>query len=680
MVEFQMPALVLLVEPDQVRVAQRDAAGCVLSLKGKPLALLQETTLLELEPLPVGEALAARLTAAHLDKKKISGEALHRAAAHFALEDCGEFLSHLNGSEFVGGCRDRLVLALALEAASCWFETFAPLCLRPREVVEKRLAEEAHLFRAIGSARLLAKEMKRAVRGEIDPLSVLALPEFSALEKPLHEWLLYGGEESDAEGPLAEFLARFQVENRSPGSFLRELFLKTGRLSERELDAAATLQEEPFSESALADAATIESRFDEALDISSLGFFTIDDATTRDRDDAIAFQVEPDGRLTFHVAVTDVAGFIPPGSALDSEAQKRAATAYLPEGALPMLPPVLSEDRLSLSPGADRVALVVSVRLDKEGVVQGRQISLAKIQSMAALTYEAADEWITEGRRLARQPKTPEDSLGTAALTPQKVLAYSFYKMDRTAESWRQARRRQGGVLLAHPEWKIQAAANGQTELVATDQDTPARRLVAEAMILYNTQLAAYCREREIAALFRSQEILPELQGVQLEPYNALAFQDALTKMRKATLSTHLLPHEGLGVEAYLQTTSPLRRYADLVMQRQIRAVLLGETPPYTTETLEALIPLLERKTRRIAQAERKAKLKQLIRHLATTPGREYQATVLRRAMGETWVELCEFPIQAILENGNTLQIGDVLPVRVAVTDAAREVLRFRRG
>ena len=314
-------------------------------------------------------------------------------------------------------------------------------------------------------------------------------------------------------------------------------------------------------------------------DLTALSMFTVDEATTLDIDDGLSLEKREDGYL-LGIHISDASVLVAPGSALDVEAYRRMASLYLPERTIPMLPRRLCEEMGSLTPEQSRMALSLLVSLGEDYRVLSWEAVPSVVQSKARLTYEEVDRAL-EGTEL-----------------PQAATLRTLHDVARTL---RQQRLQDGAVEFRRPELKVWVEEGGDIG-VKVEGPTPARRLVAEFMVLTNRLLAEFCRDRSIPAVFRHQ---PRTSLEDLPEANETVWTYlALRRMRPGELSVDPKPHGTLGLQAYLQATSPLRRYPDMVLQRQIVRYLQDGAPQYDRETLASLLYPAEMRLRELSRTE----------------------------------------------------------------------------
>lgn len=362
---------------------------------------------------------------------------------------------------------------------------------------------------------------------------------------------------------------------------------------------------------------------------------TIDDARTRELDDALSAEPRPGGgwRLAIHIA--DPAALVPDGSAVDREALERGTTHYFPDGKLLMLPAVLSEHAASLNPGERRPAVSFLAELDARGSVETFAIERSWIAVSERLTYDEVDARIAAG----------DAALG------------ALHACARARLDLRLAR---GAVHLSGPEAEL-AVEGGEPRFRIRDRDAPSQVAVAESMILAGDLAARRLVEAGVEAIYRwqaepldlpdapssdappdaSADAAPDVtdaeSGVAGGPggpagsggHDPVGAHETRRRLRRAETSLRPRRHASLALDAYVQVTSPLRRYQDLAMQRQLLAAVERGSARYDREALQAIAATTDLAERRARRAEREARDYWTLRWLAARTGEELEATVL---------------------------------------------------
>ncbi|MEY8437329.1 VacB/RNase II family 3'-5' exoribonuclease [Atopobiaceae bacterium 24-176] len=365
------------------------------------------------------------------------------------------------------------------------------------------------------------------------------------------------------------------------------------------------------------------------LDLRDVACVTVDPQGARDYDDAV-FARKTEHGYEVSVSIADVTHYVAPGSSLDIEAASRTCSVYLADRVLPMLPEQLSCDVCSLVPGLDRLAMNVTVQLDRAGSVTGSAIAPAVIRSRARLEYGQVDE-------LLGGAMEPGD-LPVCEGSPE-VVAESLAALDEVAYKRKTLRHRRGSIDFASSESKVKVDAQGRPVGVARRRATSATELVEEAMLLANETVAAHLAQRSVATAFRVHEqpspddlgrVVPVLkefdlvdatQAAAVAAGDPFAIEGVLERARgtaaELLVSTLLLRamkraiylprndgHYALGAKAYCHFTSPIRRYPDMLVHRALRALAQGKLSSREWRAAERLLP---QRCRDCSDGERRA-------------------------------------------------------------------------
>lgn len=285
-------------------------------------------------------------------------------------------------------------------------------------------------------------------------------------------------------------------------------------------------------------------------DLREHAIFAVDDADTREIDDGLHFERLDDGwSLGVHIA--DVAAWVRSESTLDREARSRGLTHYMPDQVLPMLPQVLSFDVASLRPGEDRLALSLLVDFDEDFQLRSWRFARSVVRVHASLTYEEADERIA------------------AELSP-------WVELHRLATVLQEERLERGASRFDRRDCKVRVFEDDRIVVKTSARNSAAQVVVSEAMILANRLAAKFCSEKKVPIVYRVQP------GQRLP--------DGRVRLERLKVGVHPGPHMGLGIDGYTQATSPLRRYGDLCVQRQLSALVEGVSPPMDEEAMTQVV------------------------------------------------------------------------------------------
>ncbi|MEM6657642.1 MAG: ribonuclease R [Pseudomonadota bacterium] len=399
-------------------------------------------------------------------------------------------------------------------------------------------------------------------------------------------------------------------------------------------------------------------------DLRDMPLLTIDPSDARDHDDACYAHADdhpgnPGGHVIW-VAIADVAAYVQPGTALDREARKRGNSSYFPDRVVPMLPDRLSGDLCSLHQGVPRTCIAVRMQINADGDKIGHRFVRGLMRSAASLSYAEVQQAIDGD---------PNDRTGPLLDTVLKPL-YAAYAALKTARAARQP------LELDLPERKIVLSDKGDVESVAFRDRLDAHRLIEEFMILANVAAAETLISKRRPLLFRvHEEPAPEKleslretaqaaglnlakgQVLQTRHLNALlnaaaGTEDAelinlttLRSMAQAYYNPENFGHFGLALRNYAHFTSPIRRYADLIVHRAlISAHGWGADGLSDTEIarLEETATHISDTERRSMMAERDTTDRYLAAYLSERVGNEFTGRISGIARFGAFVKMDE--------------------------------------
>ncbi len=514
-------------------------------------------------------------------------------------------------------------------------KTFEPRSADDLQQLQEQLAAEARSAEEIDQLELTLKRCRKARQLE------------EGLAQRL-ERLLRGAEDRELTQALARLSGNPQAEafnlllaakHLSPTASLAVLQADIGERHAEAVRAHAEQLEPPTAVQVKASA------------------FSIDDPDTLEVDDALSVS-EEDGLLRVDIDIADAAAFVRAGDPVDREALRRAATLYLPTGPIYMLPGRIGRELGSLQEGRERPALRTSVWLDSSGQVQRQQLERTFIRVAERLDYDTADELLAQG-------ETP---------TAHCLRLLSDLAVKRTA-----LRKAAGSMSFQRPEWKIFVSEDGaEIGVKRLVMDSPSRALVAEMMILTNSIAAQEAQTRGIPLIYRVQpaptEKLPEV-----DPRDPAIFVKMRGLLKPATLSLQPEAHWGLGLSAYTQISSPLRRYADLVMQRQLCANLAGEAPPHDAQELYKVLAAAEATERENRRLEATVTIRWAMEYVQRMEQKQgLEGIVQAEAAGGYRVELSVCGVHGILVDKKRYQPGEKILVDVTSVKPRKRQLRLK--
>ena len=435
---------------------------------------------------------------------------------------------------------------------------------------------------------------------------------------------------------------------------------------------------------------------------------TIDPVDARDFDDAISLERIEGRRWRLWVHIADVSHYVRPGSALDKESRRRGNSTYLIDRVIPMLPEELSNELCSLKPGVDRLARSVEFVLTNSGRIEQAKFHSTVICSKQRFSYEEA--------------------MAVLEREPTGGIEWMLHDAHRLAQQLRQARFRAGALDLDVPERKVLLDAKGRVSEVRRVENDVSHQLIEEFMLLANEAVAREIKRRRAGAIhrvhdvpdtekldnLRAQAALMGLRAGNLadqkqagkflaslkdHPLGDVFRIGYLRCMKRACYSTEPIGHYGLAKEDYVHFTSPIRRYADLIVHRVVyqRARLDAEA----LATAADHISLTERNS---ADAELDSKLIKLLSHLQRQLDRRkpetYTATVTEVRNIGAMVDITELGLKGLVKRlslsddryrfvpergrlvgrlrGNEIAPGDQLRVQVESIDLQKKQADFR--
>ncbi len=451
------------------------------------------------------------------------------------------------------------------------------------------------------------------------------------------------------------------------------------------------------------------------IDLRKKFIFTCDPVTARDYDDALSLETDRKGNRILGVHIADVSHYVRPGSALDREAYRRSTSVYLCDRVVPMLPEELCNGVCSLVPNEDRLAFSVFMTFDRNGEMVKREFAKSVIRSKVRLTYEQVMAVISRkpgGSANSRESRT--------------ILA-----INALAQQLRGRRFAAGALDLEVPEAEIILDRNGEMTGIVTRPYDESHQMIEECMVAANEAVAKELWTRGVKILARLHEapdpekilmLRAELRGlgvkmgnignpkvfaqflrsIKRNPLYPTLSTMILRSMKKAVYDPTTIGHFGLAKKYYAHFTSPIRRYPDLTLHRQLAAYLEkrnAKVPPkllakwaeHTSEreeiAAEAERGLLEIKKYRLLEAQLNSR--QII---------EYDAVISKCMPFGCFVEIPELAVSGLVHvsllsrkfvrfnesdqslsayGGGSWRTGDRLKVHVAKVDFRQRRIDF---
>ena len=457
-------------------------------------------------------------------------------------------------------------------------------------------------------------------------------------------------------------------------------------------------------------------------DMRSLALITIDPPDARDHDDAVwaAPDDDPENKGGFNVvvAIADVAAYVKPGSAIDKEARLRGNSVYFPDRVVPMLPERLSTDLCSLRGNEDRPAFACFMTFDRSGNKKKHHFERIWMRSSAKLSYAQAQAAI--------------DGLGDDTTTP--LLEPVLKPLWRAYEAVKTARDKRQPLELDLPERKLILDDDGNIERVVTPERLDAHKLIEEFMIQANVSAAETLEAHKTPLIFRVHESpapekvdalakfletlgLSAPKGVVMQPQHFnrilaaarggpnenLVSQTVLRSQSQAVYTPDNQGHFGLNLRRYAHFTSPIRRYADLIVHRAlITALKLGDDGLSAEDigSLDEISGVLCVTERRAMLAERETTDRLIAHYLRGHLGADFAARISGIVGAGIFVTLVDsgadgfIPVSTLGDeyyvydeeahrmvgerSGETYRMGDMVDVRLMEVTPIVGGLRFK--
>lgn len=387
-------------------------------------------------------------------------------------------------------------------------------------------------------------------------------------------------------------------------------------------------------------------------DKTALEVYSVDDISTKDIDDAISFEENRDSyELGIHIS--DVSSVIRRDHFLDTEAQNRGETVYFVEKTINMFPEDLVNEKLSLVSGRDRPALSLFVSFDKNELsIMNYRFEKTVVRVRENLTYEKAFYLFDDGR---------------------------WNPLISLTEKLREKRLENGALIVQLPELKIEIDDEGNIVPRKNLMTSLPHKVVSECMVLMNSLAADFFSKNNIPAIYRSQT-----QEIDREAFN-LDTDDPLypTKIVKFLKPSRVVltpePHKSLGIDSYVQITSPIRRYLDLVLQRQLTSFLADKVIPYSGEELENLNSKVSMNVREIKNAQRSRHRYWFLKYLIQQDVKILKGYVSHLNKYRTTAYIPEYFVEFPISNKNSeeLSSGDLVDLEIKSIDPLRRKIKL---
>jgi ribonuclease R len=469
-------------------------------------------------------------------------------------------------------------------------------------------------------------------------------------------------------------------------------------------------------------------------DLTHLPIVAIDPEDARDHDDAIWAEADGEGGWNAIVAIADVSFYVRPGSELDREARARGNSVYFPDRVVPMLPEELSADICSLKQGEDRAAMACHLKVAEDGTLKSWRFTRAKVRIAANIAYEDAQAAIDASAEERIEVSSPVCFMPEVeGRVPQELVDKALKPLWACWRALFAARHKRDPLELDLPERRVMLDEKGRITSIAPRDRLDAHRLVEDYMIAANVAAARALEAKKTPVMYRVHEPPSREKVIALKDYLAtFGIEFALGQVVKAgtfnriierigdadgreeimeqLLRTQMqarygperLGHFGLALATYAHFTSPIRRYADLLVHRAlVKAYGLGEggLPPGDEERFEQIGEQISMLERRAMEAERETVDRYVAAFLSDQVGQLLQcritgvqpfgffATVeelggdgllLAKDLGQEYFRYDEASRQLVGdESGDAYRVGQRLTLRLAEANPVSGSLRF---
>ncbi len=472
-----------------------------------------------------------------------------------------------------------------------------------------------------------------------------------------------------------------------------------------------------FDESVLDEARAQARGFDEAkvenrLDLREVLTLTIDPATARDFDDAISLSRDDRGFWSLGVHIADVSHFVRPDTALDREARHRGTSVYLPDRVIPMLPEVISNSLASLQAGKTRYTMSALLEFNDEGIRTDMRFARSAIRVAQRFSYEQAFP-------VMNAPAEPHEGV-------EPEVASQLGLMLELAMVLRKRRFARGALELNMPEIEIDLGAEGQVVGAHLASHDASHQVIEEFMLAANEAVATHLSSLDVAFLRRGHadpdprklddfaEFVQSL-GIKLDqPQSRFELQRILAEtadkpeayavhfgllrsLKQATYTPEPEGHYALASDNYCHFTSPIRRYPDLQVHRQLAILLDGKRPKTHFDELIVLAQHCTRTERRAEAAERELVKIKLLTFLESKIGESFHALIVGVENFGLFCRLVELPAEGLVHvsslgddfyyleagthtligrrSGRRFRLGDRIEVKIVRVDVDRREL-----
>ena len=434
-------------------------------------------------------------------------------------------------------------------------------------------------------------------------------------------------------------------------------------------------------------------------DMRHLLWASIDNDDSLDLDQLTYAEEFSLGKVKIFIAIADVDSVVKNGSAIDQHARTNTTSVYTPAQIFPMLPEKISTDITSLNLNEDRLAIVVEIMINQDGVLEDSSIYRAWVRNHAKLAYNSVAEWLEKSEPI------PD------ALANNPGLAANLRLQDQTAQRMKKIRHLQGALDLDTVEAKP-VFDGDQIRALETDEKNRAKEIIEDFMISVNGVTARFLSTKKFPSIRRvvrtpkrwerivliarehNFRLTESPDSKALEEF--LITQKAKDPLRFPDLSLAVIKllgpgeyvaespdgelegHFGLAVKDYGHSTAPNRRYPDLLTQRLIKAALEDKPTPYSKNELDILAAHCTKAEDAANKVERQVQKSAAALLLESRIGEKFDSIVTGASQKGTWVRLLTVPVEGKLVYGfENVDVGDRIQVQLSSVDVEKGFIDF---
>ncbi|HIO60750.1 MAG TPA: RNB domain-containing ribonuclease [Deltaproteobacteria bacterium] len=570
--------------------------------------------------LPVTAEMAHESLALQLEKANQFKQTCEMETMHSLLEEIKEYSLEKLAADFLNDPNDsvcKLGLFLSLREDSFWFKhnrnfTYTPRTGVELETIKAQMAREKKLKE---QEVRINKWIKQLESGDWNAESEISAEQQNWIDQLLN--LLTDGTDSQYWKEMSSLLDWSNSFGFGEENCLKRWLSRAGSpVSPSRLTLLRARVRERFNAEIYAEVERIRKTplVNLALSSPETPTFTIDAEKTRDYDDAFSVMEWSNGWLVIAIHITDLSHSVHPEDLLFKEAEIRISSVYSLEESIPMLPVELSCDTFSLKAGENRTVLSFIFRLSGNGDWNLLDVESRLIRVQQNLSYEEADRLIEK----------EQDFWGL---------------LNKFCLRSQEQRLGKGALNLARKEFDFDISDPQHIRITPLNRNSDANRIIEELAISVNRETGRLFQEADFPGIYRTQssyEIIKEVEeGTQLSMEHL--------RIEPARLSTIPGSHAGLGCEVYMQITSPIRRFVDLITQQQLKLLIEKKDPVFSIEDMMRWSEEISLRHKKYSRAERDIlkywKLKYLQQHL----GEIFEAKVRKKlANNNTEIELLE--------------------------------------